>query len=40
MRNIKTNYKKFKQIVLIKEFKNCIPEDIKTHINESKVEIT
>lgn len=40
MRNIKTNYKNFKQIVLIKEFKNCIPEDIKTHINESKVEIT
>lgn len=33
MRNIKNSY-----IVMIEEFKNCLPKDVKTHIDEEKVE--
>jgi len=31
------NFKKFRELVLLKEFKNCFPNEIKTYLEEQKM---
>lgn len=40
VKNVENDYEKFKQLMLVEEFKICIVEDIKIHIDERKTETT
>ena len=37
-KNVNKDYVQLHQLVLIKEFKNCLPMELKTYIDEQKVE--
>ena len=37
-REVDTYFEKLRQVILIEEFKRCVCDDIKTYLNEQKVE--
>ena len=37
-KEIGEDFKKLTQLILVEEFKNCVHSDVKTHLNEQKVE--
>ena len=37
-REVGTDFKKLRQFILIEEFKRCVCDDIKTYLDEQKVE--
>ena len=37
-REVGTDFEKLRQVILIEEFKRCVRDDIKTYLDEQKVE--
>jgi len=37
-KEINTDYEKLRQLILVEEFKRCVPNDIKTHLDEQKID--
>ena len=35
----KSDFKKLRQLLLIEEFKKCLPSEVKAHLDEKKVEV-
>ena len=38
-RRLECNYTRLRELLLIEQFKNCLPNEVKTYLDENKVEI-